>query len=967
MGILKLLRIVFFLVLYFLACLFIAGATRELWTDGALSFFVLATPVLLVWWGERRRVARQRTKLTSTSREEPAPKSSKRVAANEAESLRSAETGSRKGGSSVHGKSDDGSLAEIASDRPASGAIETVPQQTAASAGYRSRQDNATLIQAAQATRENRALGLKPYWENRAEDRTLAEIADRSDERKPAVLIATVQAVLESKIAEGSSGAIAGERLPRPEERQGYRSRQDNAALVRAGQEMRERSKREAEISAARAVERPAPPPSIADRVKTLVPAPRRSGWIPKGETVVVSGRTIGGMIYVGTPPLVRNDYTREKCRAFIDPSLQVANRGTDRDGNQMPYWPGYSNIPASSRATYLDWLADGCRDASYDCGYMFLYFYGLERRFFVDAPNDAEKKEILAEVRRLQALYRDNHSVQRYLGEFVSVAETIAEAPENLDPIYDNPRWELPLALKMAIGAKFLADEPLSAEWLLSWFLCHPEKQLRMPAERCRPEFMALFKVRFSQRYPDGLKSRKPTRPLKETYRAASAEFTIEIEPKIDGQPVPDISGARKPVAIAQEIADEAMIELDKLSRFLGRDPDGRGTLEAHALMPSDLWPLFPSAALDELKGWVTGRVEAGGLVPAVDVVARLEGHRPDKLTKRQLTDSGDALARIGFGLAPDPRFALRGPKADEPVVLFELGEAVDRLEEVSPYYRVALIELALGTFIAHADGEIVADERRALERRIESLKTVSEAERKRLFANLSWLLSTPPDLPLLRRKLKELAPEHQKAFREIVVAIAHSDASIEATEVAGIEKIYKALGLDPSDVYSDIHSAGTRDGPVRVRRAEPGAPGEAIPDEIDERASAMPLDLSRIEAITKDTAEVSSVLGAIFADDLATDDEATAPNADASRFSGLDAKHAAFVEDLIAREHWSDEEFEALSRTHGLMASGALETINEWAFDNHGEALIDAYDGYDIEPEIAEALKSTPELEAA
>ncbi|MCK5930965.1 MAG: TerB N-terminal domain-containing protein [Fulvimarina manganoxydans] len=701
--------------------------------------------------------------------------------------------------------------------------------------------------------------------------------------------------------------------------------------------------------------------------MKTLVPAPRRSGWIPKGETVVVSGRAIGGMIYVGTPPLVRDDYAREKSRAFIDPSLQVAKRGTDRDGSHMPYWPGYSNIPASSRATYLDWLASGCRDASYDCGYMFLYFYGLERRFFVDAPDDQEKKDILAEARRLKDLYTENHSVQRYLGEFISVAKTIAEAPEGLDPIYDNPGWDLPLSLKMAIGAKFLADVPLSADWLLSWFLCHPEKRLRTPAERCREEFLALFKVRFSQRYPGGLKSRKPTRPMKETYRAASGEFTIEIEPKIDGELVPDISGARKPVAIAQEIADEAMIELDKLSRFLGRAPDGRGTLEAHALLPSDLWPSFPSAALDELKDWATGRVKAGGLVPAVDVVARLEGHRPDKLTKRQLTDSADALARIGFGMAPDPRFALRGPKADEPVVLFELGEAVDRLEEVTSAYRVALIELALGTFIAHADGEIVEAERNALEQRIEALENVTDAERKRLFANLQWLLATPPDLPLLRRKLKEMAPEHQKAFREIVVAIAHSDASIQAGEVAGIEKIYKALGLDPSDVYSDIHSGGTRDGPIRVRRAEPGAPGESIPAESDEGGSRIALDPSRIEAITKNTAEVSSVLGAIFADDLATDDDATTPKADASRFPGLDAKHAAFVEDLIAREHWSEDEFETLAGTHGLLPSGALETINEWAFDNHNEALIDAYEGYDIEPQIAEALKSTPELETA
>ena len=42
---------------------------------------------------------------------------------------------------------------------------------------------------------------------------------------------------------------------------------------------------------------------------------------------------------------------------------------------------------------------------------------------------------------------------------------------------------------------------------------------------------------------------------------------------------------------ALAQEIADEAMDELDRLSRFLGRNPERKGSFEAHALLPSCLW----------------------------------------------------------------------------------------------------------------------------------------------------------------------------------------------------------------------------------------------------------------------------------------------------------------------------------------------------------------------------------------
>ena len=68
-------------------------------------------------------------------------------------------------------------------------------------------------------------------------------------------------------------------------------------------------------------------------------------------------------------------------------------------------------------------------------------------------------------------------------------------------------------------------------------------------------------------------------------------------------------------------------MDELDKFSRYLGRNPDGRGTIEAQALLPAELWSLFPSDDLEALKDWAREKVAAGGLTPAVDVITRLEG----------------------------------------------------------------------------------------------------------------------------------------------------------------------------------------------------------------------------------------------------------------------------------------------------------------------------------------------------
>ena len=690
-------------------------------------------------------------------------------------------------------------------------------------------------------------------------------------------------------------------------------------------------------------------------------PSRSHQGWVAEGQTIAIAGREIAGMVYVGTSPQLTSRGFAEKCRAYIDPGLPVASSGSDPEGHGLSYWPGYSTISSVCRATYLDWLADGCADGSVNPGYMFLYFYGLERRFFIDDPDPDEKQRIVAEVERLKALFPGNHSVQRYLGEFLDLARISAAGRLSTDDttlqqsILDNRGWDLPLTLKIAIGGAIANGDALSADWLYTWFLCHYERRTRTPAQRCEPEFRALFRLKFDARFPDGLTVTKPRKKLDFSYRAASGEFGGSVHLSANDKPIPDISGLREPIEIGQKIADEAMDALDKLSRYLGRNPEGRGSIEGHALLPAELRALFPSSEMDELKDWVASIMGDGGLVTVSQLLARLEGANTDTASKRQLTGAADSLARLGYGMAPDPRHSLRGPRIDEPVVLFDLGEAVEQLENVSDAYLTHLFEIAVATFIAQADKKLVEAERRSLQLRVESAIGITDAERRCLDANLAWYFEVPPDMALLRGKLKRVDADHHMALRAALVAIAHADSVIQPEEVATIEKVYRALGLDPELVYSDLHAGNADHGPVRVRPAEAGSPGERIP--LEPAPSSARLDTARIAAIRTDTQRVSAVLGDIFAADAEPD--APAPTND-KHWKGLDIRHQRFAEQLIARAHWSDEEFAGLAQDHGLMPSGALETINEWSFDKFEEALLDEYDGYDVAPRIAAALNS-------
>lgn len=695
---------------------------------------------------------------------------------------------------------------------------------------------------------------------------------------------------------------------------------------------------------------------------RTPVP---RTGWIGPDDSVTVAGREIGGMVYIGFAPKVSGQGWSEPCRAYIDPSLPVARQTRDTPSS-MPYWPGYSNIGAEHRALYLDWLADGRRDGTIDAGYMFLYFYGLERRYVVDDPPPEERRVILNEVLRLKELFGSSHSAQRYLGRFIDIARI------KLEPIPDDPLsidltgWDVPLTLSLGLGARIGRGEPLSSDWLLAWFLAHPEKSLRTPATRCPNEFRETFRSLFAARFAGGLKVTKPRKMLSGTYEAASGEFTASMEPEIEGAPVPDVSGLRKPIEIAQEIADEAMEALGAYSRLVGRDAAEAGTLRGHLSLPPAIREAFPSGARADLVAWAKSKIAENGLVPVRDAVERVTGIRPEKPSKRDLTETADLLARLGIGMAPDPRFALRRPKPDEPAILFDLGREVEELEDVSRAYADAVLHIALGAFVAHADGTIADAERDALIARVRDASLPVEEERRRLMANLWWFLSVPPDMTLLRKRLKDASAADAGALRAALVAAAHADGEISPDEVSSLEKAYRALGLDPGLVYSDLHAGGGAEAPVAVRPARGSASGEAIPqDDAATAATVRPttLDLDRVAAIRSDTARVSSVLGSIFTDEAeevsvpAPSDEGGA--SDTGSLAGLDAAHGRLVTMLLTREHWDEDAFTALCQAEGLMPAGALETINEWSFSTHDEALIDAYEGYDVEPEIAAILR--------
>ena len=674
----------------------------------------------------------------------------------------------------------------------------------------------------------------------------------------------------------------------------------------------------------------------------------RGARWIESGDEATVANRKVGGMIYLGEdPPELEWEIVGSP---FIDQNLSVAKIAGDVSGEYLDYWPRYSDFTPQQRASYLDWLAGGRSDKKYGSGYVLLYFYGLERRFLIGPPGKKEKRQLVAEVERLLNIYGENHLLRKYLEGFLEATRIVLTPAGEAEPRFDLSCYALPLTTRIAIGRMAKARQPLSADWLLSWYVTSLRHSLRTAALRAFPEFRALFELLFDERFPKGMKIRVPKHILRIQYTSASGAFRIGLNQVIGS--IPDISGISKPLYDVEGIVEDATNQLDKYSRFLGRHPEGRDTIEAHTLLPKRLSPLFPCPGMEDLSRWATEIIEQGGLLPVEQIVERVEGAALGKIRKQQLTGVADALARLSIGMAPDPRFALRSPKFGEPVVLFRLPEGIVELEEVGRAYKNILVSIALGCFIAHADGTVTARERDSLEAKIKTAK-VSETERARLLANLQWMLAVPFDLTLFRRHLKDIPENVRHELGEFALAMAAVDGVINPEEIKAIERLYKALGLGTESVYSDIHALASGNEPAIVRKASEAGRDFAIPP-ASTPDSKIVLDTERVASIMAKTELVSLMLENIFRVDEPEEDAGGILEDSNNRFPGLDTKHSAFLEELLTRAHWAASEFAVVASQFRLMHEGALETVNEWSSDHYNGMLIDTYEGYTINLEI-------------
>lgn len=638
-----------------------------------------------------------------------------------------------------------------------------------------------------------------------------------------------------------------------------------------------------------------------------------------------------------------------------------------------LPYWPSYREATPAQRACYLRWLAGGRSDPQVEIGYVFIYFYGLERRVLVDR---ADYKAVIDELVRLLSIYGQSRAFARYAGALLWLSVFLVSRQGLLTPriielaVESTPKWT-PEALRYCLA--YFVQRGLALPTSVAYVVAEQDERTRssVVVKRHPDRFRRLFEERLADEHPDGILPQPSQRHAKALYQPGSPSLLRAGHlAALADQMVPDALALRSQFKSIVELWSSCIDELRQFDRA-SRGIDGlEMTSEMYEALPQEL----RTDDHPEANAWqelIAGRTdESGWPVVSIADLAAIKGldYRP-QLTKKQCLQLLNTADSIGLAIEPDTRLTNKNYRWDETVLVYH--DETD--EEAGPpdSFLSAAMLLRLGLTIAAADDRLDESELDVITEHLEDRFDLSKSHAKRLDALKHLLITHRGAATTVSPGLKRsLALPERRVIGQFLVSVAAADQYISDSEMEALRRGFKALGLDEAEL----------DGLLLPVRANPpdGDDGMRKESVVPHSKVGHRLNLARIRQIRADTARVQELLHqAMATDELLAEtadqvhEEAVLPASSANSMAteppvagqvpnnrsvettvradtlqGIPARFRSFVAEVIEREVWQAEELQDLARKHGVMLAAAIEAVNEWSQDQFDDWLIEEND---------------------
>ncbi|MBE1274058.1 TerB N-terminal domain-containing protein [Enterovibrio baiacu] len=675
----------------------------------------------------------------------------------------------------------------------------------------------------------------------------------------------------------------------------------------------------------------------------------QKGRWIGESEQLTIIGRKFNkGLFYFGGVMNSLDGYGLEP--SLVDEerpaSKSSMNIGSEFHTDEtLGYWPSYSSLSKECRGAYLDWLASDRSDPNTPIGYVFIYFYGFERRIIQNQANsqvsDQEFTTIFEEVLRLHTVFNASRSFRGYSANFLELMALLR--PTLLEQrIAKIPDTNNALSFKLKLAKTIVNGQPVGAELALDWLKNTFEYSLKTPARRCEEEFRKLFEIRFSQKFCDGISVKPNKTKLRLSYHAASNGIN-GIDLNLDGLPDPSI--LKGPINKLIPIAEQCTEELSSYSRYLGKADTSKNDIAALMLLPKELANESNSSVIESFKSWAVQVVQNNNGITTVEEFWSHTGIPfPKAMNKKENELLIKLAAKADIGIAPDMRFHQTKFKADGNIVLFSPGHG-EFFEPSSAFNQVSLW-MRLGAMVATIDGIVDQDEKLTLQKLIEHDDRLSPSEKSSLNAYLTWRLNSPANTAGLKARIEQFNSPQIESLKKFMISIALADGKVDSSEIKQMEKLYTYLGLDKSLVTSDIHNLAS------TRLTDSG-----FPTTTDEIRDKFQLDEGILAMHESDTSDAKSILESIFTVDI--EPEIETMSSLSTDHDGLDTAHKNLFDILLSKEIWPRNEVNKLCSKLNLMVDGAIETINDWAYEKVDAPVLDDDGDIYVDLEIVKELE--------
>lgn len=690
------------------------------------------------------------------------------------------------------------------------------------------------------------------------------------------------------------------------------------------------------------------------------VPAPlsRRGApkliWYAPGESVIQAGLLIdGGMVFASERAL---PWPGEP--SAIVSSLSVAHTPAHSLAD-LGYYPSYDRISAEQRRCYLEWLAAGRKDADpaqRALGYVFMFFYGLERRIVLDGDRDPA---LLEEMIRLLDHYGSAHKSRSLRSYFLQLLHLVgwrlgSDAYRELWPRlleFDGDRPDED-GLRFVLANLHQRGEAL--DWTVAYRLALADEESRRSTvvTRAQEKFFALFQQRFHDQFPAGLMLEAAKQQALVQYRPASGVLAQMSYERRRENPfelrIPNVGGLHRQFKPLPQIWNSCVDDLSGYSRTLSSKKQGQSaSLATWQSLPAELrkiedHPLKP--AFDDL---IANAPREGDytFVPTGSVATLAGLPERAKLTithSRQVAEVADGF---GWHLAPDPRITGLPLAWNQELALYRAIPGQHAPEGLSGVMRL----LYLAVTLAAADGAVESEELGNFYQLISSQVPHENDWRPLRATEASLRRDANVALRSLPQMSKLIPAESRQFVLRTMAHIAAADAEVSLDELKVLRRIARAFELEPDSVEKLLREdEAFRE--VTVASGARARRGEAIPARPSDQPVAFALNEDRIKALTQETHEVISLLSVVMAEP----DEAPCPPASPSPLtqtvreevpwlSGLEARYHAAVVFLVRHDEITPNDFDCIAADHHLMPDDLFNSVNTWADETLGDFLLE------------------------